>query len=233
MIGLLYKEFIATKGKMFLILSGVHLMLLIAIPLIWTGETEVSSIYMYSIYLIVALTMIMGYSSTRLIRSDNDKQIQYFLGTTVNASGYVMSKYLLLIATYIFVAIIIVVEGLIVKSNLTLEVSSNMMKDCWKIVPMGIGISLFISSLELLLCYIFKIDGNNVLTGFCIVFLFVFLGYIFFGDLNVFEKINLTYLINNHKKVITILQIVIPVIAVVFTLLSCVVSIKFFKRNYK
>lgn len=232
MIGLLYKEFIATKGKLFLILSGIHLILLITIPFI-SSETEVSSIYMYSVYLLVALSMIMGYSATRLIRSDNQKQIEYFLGTTVNASGYVMSKFVFLFLTYIFVAIMIVAEGLIVKSNMTLDVSTNMMNDCWKIVPIGIGISLFISSLELLLCYVFKIDGNNVLTGFAIVVMFVFLAYIFFGDLSVFEKINMTNLIKNHKKVIAILQIVIPVAAVAFTMLSCVVSIKFFKRNYK
>ena len=72
-----------------------------------------------------------------------------------------------------------------------------------------------------------------MLTGFAIVVMFAFLAYIFFGDLSVFEKINMTNIIKNHKKLIAILQITVPVIAVCFTMVSCVVSIKFFKRNYK
>lgn len=239
MIGLLYKEFVATKSKLFVIFSILHLILVSAMAMGNNGDggMEVGTIYLYSLYLVIVFILVFSYIGVTLVKNDSQKQIEYYLSTSIEHKEYIIVKYIFLSGVFAFVTIIMVIEGLIVKSNLSVDVSQNMMKDFWELLPAVIGISMICMAAELPVYYAFGVDkGRMLIQGFLIILLFVFVGYLFFGDLSILDELNLSKLLkilNNNKKILRIMQFAVPIAAVCLTMVSCVVSVLFFKRIRK
>lgn len=239
MIGLLYKEFVATKGRLFVIFSILHLILISAMALTNNGDggMEVVTIYLYSLYLVVVFILVFSYISITLVKNDSQKQIEYYLSTSIEHKEYIIVKYLFLSGIFAFITIIMVIEGFIVKSNLSVDVSQNMMKDFWELLPAVIGISMICMAVELPVYYAFGVDkGKMLIQGFLIILFFVFVGYLFFGDLSILDELNLSKLLkilNKDKKILRITQFAVPIAAVCLTMVSCLISVLFFRRRRK
>ncbi len=239
MIGLLYKEFIATKSRMFVVFSILHLILIsvLALGSNGNGETEVITIYLYSLYFVIVFILIFSYIGIALVKSDNQKQIEYYLSTPIKHKEYIIEKYIFLLGVFAFVTIIMVTEGLIIKNNISIDVSHNMMKNLWKLLPVIIGTAMICMAVEIPVYYIFGVDrGKSVITGFVVIILFVFVGYLFFGDLSVLDELNLSKLLeilNNNKKILRTMQFAVPAGALCLTFISSLVSMSFFERIRK
>lgn len=220
MIGLLYKDFIATKGKILLGAGLIQFILIAIMRFVFKNdiEAEIMIIYLFSGCMFLLFGFIIFFLNISLLKSDNEKQVTYYLSTPVKRSDYVTSKYLYLFITYAFISVIIVLEVLIVKTDLISTDAQKIMNNLWKIMPILIGVFMICTAVELPFYFGLGVDrGKNVKEGLIIILLFIMVAYLFFGDLSVLDNFNLSKLLDlliKNKNLLQIMQIATPLAAI-------------------
>lgn len=237
MAGLLYKDFAAVKGKWYVwsILSIMLLMLLGRI--IFPAEEIDIAFWALSLFLIALLIfLILGKLETGAVSVDEGrKQKHYFLSLPVSQKQYVASKYIFILLAF-FAALSV---GMLLENMCLIgcedEMVQNLVPVLQSILPVLFCVMLMIPAVELPFFIGFGVKrGNQIKIGLLFVVFFLAIIFLMFGDLTIFDRIDLIYILsylNEHNSVVLCLNVFIPYGALLLYYLSYRISCLLFARR--
>ncbi|MGN0164764.1 MAG: ABC-2 transporter permease [Lachnospiraceae bacterium] len=238
MAGLLYKDFIAVKGRIYVLICVVHLQVLCALRVFVTdGESvDISIAALLLLFAVVMPGIILFNLETAIIKADDGrKQKQYYLSLPISRKGYVAEKYIMLLLMYYVVTSFICIEIMLCKAGMVYPEALKMVNGIQSLFPVLIGFFLIISSIELPF-FLAMGTKRGLMAKTSIVLGLFFLGIVFmlFGDLTILDRIDfislITYL-QEHYIVLLVLQILFPVLAGGIYFLSYRLSCRLFGRK--
>lgn len=235
MAGLLYKDFVAVKGKIWVtgILAGVLLMMLLKVSV----PTETVNLIVLSLSLCMIVIMylfIVGRLEISLVSVDETrKQRDYFLSLPVSKRQYVASKYIFLLIAFLIALTVSILLCALCRVRCPYPDIEEAMEQLMSVVPVFSCVFLFIPSMELpFFVGLGARRGNQIRTGLVIVLFFLAMIYLMFGDLSVFDGLDLIRILNSlerHKDMLLIMQVLMPYAALLLYYLSYRVSCLLFR----
>ncbi len=238
MIGLLYKDFVATKAPYYLIGLAVQALILVACRfLILDVEARavlsVVWIFMFMLAVMVVIGTMIGGSLLKV--DEGKKQLQYHLSMPVSRNQYVASKYIFLVITNYICVSIFSFEILFVCPGVQTEMVlwlSNLVKQCYGTIFLA---NLLLSAIELPFFFRFGVRGGMaVKEGILFALMFAFVVFLLFGDLTIMDTFNIGTLaeyLMKHSDVIMAIQVLFPLIVGVIYFLSYRLSCRLFARK--
>ena len=238
MIGLLYKDFLAIKGRIYRTAIILQFFLIMVLRLLIRDDQDIDMILgcIVMVTMIVAVMLLIFFMETGLIKADDGrKQRQYYLSLPINRKQYVASKYLFLLLTlYIFISIISM-EVLLCKINLASEYGENLLNALTIFLTIILGLCMFIFAVELPFYF-----GLGVKKGIFIkkslVFLLFFLGmvYLLFGDLTFYDQFDIMSVLDYilaHPEIYYGVQVFVPFAGGIAYCISYQISSRLFERR--
>ena len=237
MAGLLYKDFVAIRGKIYAICMVAVLVLGFVLRLIIKDETTEYILVMYVPLMVFSLYLLVNNKmETDLMQVDEaKKQKQYCLSLPVNKKLYVAEKYVfMLLIFYIaqsFVALFCSIMAVDCVTTICMQILSSIMA----IIPIITTGMMTLAAIELPFFIGAgykkgKILKQGILEGFFVVFIV----YLLFGDLNVFEKFSLEIFVTwleEHQDVVNALHVFTPVIGLAVFYISYRISCFLYERR--
>ena len=237
MVGLLYKDFVAIRGKIYVICVAAALLLGFVVRLLIQNDAAEYLLVMYMIVFVFGLYILVNNKiETDLMRVDEaKKQKQYCISLPVTKKKYVAGKYVFMLLVLYFIQSfcilfcnIMVVDCL---STVCLQITSIIMG----LLPMITSVLLVTSAVEMPFFIGLGYTKGNLLKQGLLETLFVlFIVYMLFGDLNIIEKFSVDRIvtwIEGHQSVMNALQIFTPVIALIVYYLSYRISCFLYERR--
>ncbi len=237
MIGLLYKDFISTKGKMILGFTLLQLVIISGLHFIYMDnmELEIMIIYLLSASMVILFGVILFYLDVALVKSDSQKQMDYFLSTPIDRSSYVKSKYIYVLSAFVLVTVVMIIEMLIIKTGLNSVDAEKLINNLWNIFPVFLGVFMICSAIELPFYFGLGASvGKAVKEGFWIGLMFLCVAYLLFGDLDIIKNMNLSVLVKlimKDEKSLKLLQILAPCVGCGVFVLSYLLSNILFQKK--
>ena len=235
MLGFLYKDYIAVKGKYFLAALLGQFLLVTVIRLTVIDElVDMVLPPMVLIFLCVLAAVIPLIFELSLMKTDEGrKQKQYFLSLPVSRRQYVASKYLFLAIAFYIIQSVAIFELIVCQVNLqSAEMSANM-ASIQILVPAFIAICMVICALELPFFIGMGVKkGMAAKEGIIFIVFFVAVAYLMFGDLSIMDEANLMALIEyftKHPEISMTVQVCAPVISILMFYGSYLISARLFK----
>lgn len=237
MAGLLYKDFVSLKGKIYVAVVLAVLVLAMVLRILLPPSYIDELLWALSVLIIFLLyLLVVEKIEISLIAADEGrKQKQYFLSLPISRRQYVASKYLFLLLTFFVLLSVSELLQTICMINCRNE-------EIMEAIPVFESVLLSLSCAFLLIPAIelpffvgFGADrGNQIKTGLLMVLLFLVILYLFFGDLTIIDRINfiemLNYL-NANKGVFLCLQTFAPYGVFLLYYLSYRVSCRLFEKR--
>ena len=237
MAGLLYKDFVAIRGKIYAICMVVVLVLGFVLRLIVKDEATEYILVMYVPLMVFSLYLLVNNKmETDLMQVDEaKKQKQYCLSLPVNKKLYVAEKYVfMLLIFYIaqsFVSLFCSIMAVDCVTTICMQILSSIMA----IIPIITTGMMTLAAIELPFFIGAgykkgKILKQGILEGFFVVFIV----YLLFGDLNVFEKFSLEIFVTwleEHQDVVNALHVFTPVIGLAVFYISYRISCFLYERR--
>ena len=237
MAGLLYKDFVAIRGKIYAICMVVVLVLGFVLRLIVKDEATEYILVMYVPLMVFSLYLLVNNKmETDLMQVDEaKKQKQYCLSLPVNKKLYVAEKYVfMLLIFYIaqsFVALFCSIMAVDCVTDICMQILSSIMA----IIPIITTGMMTLAAIELPFFIGAgykkgKILKQGILEGFFVVFIV----YLLFGDLNVFEKFSLEMFVTwleEHQDVVNALHVFTPIIGLAVFYISYRISCFLYERR--
>lgn len=231
MKGLLYKDFIASNDKYYVFFAALQFIIVIFLRIMMKNDagTEVGAVYVFSIFLMCPI-MIIFFMAEALLKNDSKKQITYIISTPITRKEYTKAKYIYVFIAFVLISLIGIVEYLLLKSGVKISNSKKLLDNIGKMIPIIIASCMFIVSIELPFYFKLGVEkGKAIKEGFILIVFFVFMGYVFFGDLDVFNNLDLLKLLEKligDKKNMIYVQIGAPIVAMGVYVLSYFISKK-------
>ncbi len=235
MLGLLYKDYIAVKGKYFLMALFGQFLLLTVLRLTVVDEV-VDHILPPMVMMMLccfAAVLPLVFELSLMKADEGRKQKQYFLSLPVSRRQYVASKYIFLAIAFYIIQSVATFEFVVCQVNMKSEEMSASMATTQMLVPTFIGICMVICALELPFFV-----GMGVKKGMAakesIIFIVFFLGvaYVMFGDLSIVEEANVMSLIDyfmKHPEISMTVQVLSPIISILLYYVSYLISARLFE----
>ncbi|MGN0374413.1 MAG: ABC-2 transporter permease, partial [Butyrivibrio sp.] len=150
MKGLLYKDFIAVKGKIFLFLTIAQLLLLSLLKITVTDmEIEMIIVNIFVCIMVILFGQVIFFLETSLIKADSKKQTDYILSLPVEKKEYVASKYIYILGAFVYITVICAVEILILKAGQESGDVVLLLEKTWDILPVIAGGFAIVCAVEL------------------------------------------------------------------------------------
>lgn len=235
MLGLLYKDYIAVKGKYFLMVLFGQFLLLTAIRLTVVDEVVDHILPPMVMMMLCCLAAVLPFVfELSLMKADEGrKQKQYFLSLPVSRRQYVASKYLFLAIAFYIIQSVATFEFLMCQVNMKSEEMSAKLSTFQMLVPTFIALCMVVCALELPFFV-----GMGVKKGMVakesIIFIVFFLGvaYVMFGDLSIVEEANVMSLIDyfmKHPEISMTVQVLSPIVSILLYYVSYLISARLFE----
>lgn len=237
MAGLLYKDFIAVKGKLY-IWGSLFVMLLIFVLRIIAPPSEmdvlIMALWMCSIMMLYFF--IVGKLEVSLVAADEGRrQKQYYVSLPISKKQYVASKYIFILLAFYIVLSIGTFTGTICRINCQDKTIDNMVNQFMGLLPLITYSFLLIPTIEMpFFIGLGAKKGGHVKTGIFIGLFFVCIVYLLFGDLSIGDKISLPAILKyceEHQGILLTLQVLSPYITLGLYYLSYRISSWLFARK--
>ena len=254
--GLLYKDFVAMKGKRICIILLSVIALLCTLRMILPGNmaegldmiaendqgTKINllDIMFATVYLSIVVAMVCGIDvwCTRLSEADAScvriKNFVYSL--PVSANSYVASKYVfIVIATYVLISLLSI-AGIVLAAFAETGYALDIIRMCEMLVLPVTSLFIFIAAIELPMYILLgREKGNLVKIALTLLIVFVLIGFMLFADLSWFleRKDTFTRFFNwymNHQTEMTLVSLLSPVINLMLSYISYRITV-FFKAR--
>lgn len=237
MAGLLYKDFVAIKGKIYVAVMagvlGVFLGLRLAV------RNEMIDVLICMLYTCIVLTLyffVLSNIEISLITVDEKRnQKNYFLSLPVSKQKYIASKYILLFIIFYVIMSFSVLLGMICRVNCRDAGISQLVQCLTALMPVLTCLLLFVPSVELPFFIGFGAGkGNQIRTGVVIILFFLAVIYMMFGDLSVISVINpngMVSFMDRHRNKLMVAQVFMPWLGVGVYYLSYRISCLLFERR--
>lgn len=237
MAGLLYKDFVAVKGKIYVavILAWTlfTLVLRVAVPI---EMIDFMLMALLPLFIGVLYVFLVGKLETSVVSVDEGrKQKAYFLSLPVSKAKYVASKYIFLLLAFFVVISVSIFNSFICLINCQNEMASQVVEGVQSLIPICSCILLIIPAIELPFFIGFGAKkGMQIKQTLLIIAFFLAIIYLLFGDLTIFDRIDLvsimTYL-NEHVEVLLTLQVLTPYVSLALYYVSYKLSCLLFARK--
>ncbi len=238
MTGLLYKDFVSVKGKIYVAACfaavAVFLLSVLFIP-----SDEVSDNFIwYGMMIAIAMGyfVIIGKLEISLMEADEGRRRKnYILSLPVSKNKYVASKYIfLLIAFYTLMSVGIFLSAMLKvnRGSSGILYQADIMSALLPVITCAV---MVIPSIEMPFFVGLGVKkGMQMKTGIVIGIFFLIIAYAMFGDLTVFDRISaekLAEYLTQHKNVLMTVQVAAPYILLGLYYLSYRVSCTLFARK--
>lgn len=241
MAGLLYKDFVAVHGKIYVaILLGITIFLAVfSISPLPAAADYGGALIAGALVAVAAMTLpmivILTIENSIISVDEGAKKKAYLMSLPVSKRQYVASKYLfILICYYVFLSILVIWSQFV---NILMQeaLAENVFLDIIGLTPLWIQALLMVSALELpFLINVGVRAGNAIKTGIMAVILYIMFAYMLFGDLTLLENFNLVAVIEwlrEHEEITMTLQVLGPVIAGGLYYLSYCIAAGIYERR--
>lgn len=236
MTGLLYKDFVAVKGKIYitacLVLTAAALLSVLIIP-----SDEVSDNFIwYGTIIAIVLGYFVAISKLEISLMEVDegrRRKNYILSLPVSKNKYVASKYVFLFAAFYILMFLGILVFAVLKAGRESSDIIHKSDVMLSLLPVVVSAIMVIPSIEMpFFVGMGAKKGMRMKTGIVIGLFFVIVAYILFGDLTVFDKMEqfAEYLIE-YKNVLKKLQIPAICISMGLYYLSYRISCILFTRK--
>lgn len=233
--GLLYKDFAALRGKRLLlvliILTFAYTILRINFP----GASEISGFMPTFFILDFGCYFINTWSSKILVFDEKNKIRNYISSMPFSKKTYVASKYIFIaISTYVMLSFYMIWHVV----NMAFMGESSIKEFTYLIAGFSIPficMTLLISAIELpMFLALGKGKAMMVKVTISMIIGIVILGYILFGDLNVFENFDIEFVIKwaeSHEIELVLLSILSPVITMILYYCSYRIALRLYEKK--
>lgn len=237
MAGLLYKDFVALKGKMYVTGALILLALFFGLRLLCTDDA--GDFLLISLGMTIPVFAFMGIlyqTEISLMETDEGKkQKQYFLSLPVTGKQYVASKYLFILLAFYAVLSWGLLVGYICIINCQTEEMQKMLSTFMGVLPALACGFLVVPTIELPFFIIYGSKrGKRIKTGFLMLFFLAMVVFLLFGDLTILDRISLAAVLaylEEHPDTFLILQVVAPYASFALYYLSYRISCAQFVRR--
>lgn len=216
MVGLLYKDFVAIKGRIYLIFLslGMALTVLLRMALHFDG-IDLIIFTLYFFFTMILFLFLVNKIETAIIATDEGrKRKNYCLGLPISKQTYVASKYIFLLIGFFTVTSALILLGSFCQIGCVDEAMEGMITQIISLVPIFACLMLFLPSIELPFFIFFgSKKGAYLKTGLLIACFFLIIVYLMFGNLDIFDQISIINLFNyleKHTEIVLILQVLVP-----------------------
>lgn len=232
--GLLYKDFIATKGKIVAITFGVIIFVAVVLRLVFPelnppailmlendhgATTNMIELILVCAYWIALLFFLFSINSMEEIIVDGDRKnkvMNYFHSMPFSKETYYASKYVFIgINAYVFYSISLILQTIL----------ASFLKEGWALefleqtssltIPL-FSLMLFLASFDLPMYILWGKEKAIMLRDIVLLVLAsIVTGYFFFGDISIFENFDVDVFvawIKNHQFEMVLLQVFSPII---------------------
>ena len=237
MAGLLYKDFIALKGKIYIvggmILFGITMFLRFFVSI--EGMDMLLLFFTFTVTMLLFLFLLMKLEISLIAVDDGKKQRQYFLSTPVTVRQYVASKYVFLLGAFYLILMLGFLMCSVSMIGCTDREVAELISSFASLLPVAACMMLFMVSLELPFFLGFGVKhGNRIKTGLILV---IFLGgiiYLLFGDLAILDRLSLEGLLRyltEHQELLLCIEVFLPYLALGMYYLSYRIACVLFERK--
>lgn len=237
MAGLLYKDFVAIRGKIYVICLVAVLLLEFVVRILIQDDAIEYLLVMFMIILVGSLYgLVANKIETDLIHVDEaKKQKQYCISLPVNKKMYVAAKYVFMLVVFYVVQSFLALFCSIMVINCRTTVCMNIVSIIMGMLPIITTLMMGVSAVELPFFIGIGYKKGNLLKQVLLEgFFFVFIVYLLFGDLTVFEKLSLDFFvtwIESHQDVLNALHVFTPVMGLIVYYISYRISCFLFERR--
>lgn len=241
MAGLLYKDFIAVHGKIYVAVLLVITVLLAFFPImpipasVREGVAIIVGMWVAIAATVLPLIVVFYLENSVISADEGAKKRAYLMSLPVSKRQYVASKYLfILISYYVFLSVTVIWAQF---ANICMGevLEEGFLLDAIALMPFWIQALLLVSAMELpFLVNVGVKAGNAIKTTVLFAIYFCIFAYMLFGDMSIMENINLAALVKwmeAHLEITMTLQVLAPVIVGVLYYLSYRIAVAIYERR--
>lgn len=235
MLGLLYKDYIAVKGKYFLMALFGQFLLVAAIRLTVVDEVldHVLPALVMMMLCCLAAVLPLFFEPSLMKADEGRKQKQYFLSLPVSRRQYVASKYIFLAIAFYIIQSVATFEFLMCQVNMKSVEMSAKVSTFQMLVPTFIALCMVICALELPFFVGMGVKkGMAAKESLIFIVFFLVVAYVMFGDLSIVEEANVMSLIDyfmKHPEISLTVQVLSPIVSILSYYISYLISARFFE----
>ncbi len=237
MVGLLYKDFIAVRGKIYTVCCGLVLLLVFVLRMVINDDQSEYLLALFTIVIMLFILMIM----TTLLEKDlmqvegSRRQKEYYLSLPISKNQYVASKYIFLLLLRYFVTTFCVLLCNIVVINCQTDFCMQMMGILSSYLPIFMDLIMlhYVIELPIFIGFGYK-KGDMLKQGGIILLAYIVLVYLMLGDLSIFSGFSTQKVfdyLESHTDVMTVIQVLSPIITLVLYYLSYKVACRLYGRR--
>lgn len=238
MLGLLYKDYIAVKGKLFLMILFGQFAGFAIFRFFVTDNPDMdllSLALMLIIYLVLVCMVSWQYAMSLIKADEGKKQKSYFLSLPIEKRQYVLSKYLFLGIAFYILQSVFILQLQVGAVNICSEAAQKLLESMQMTMLGFFAICMVICALDLMFYFGLGVDkAKNLLNAILFLLLFAIVAYLMFGDLSIFDHFDLISLMNYlqaHMEVVYAIEILFPAVAMLVYYISYRISVKLFERR--
>lgn len=237
MLGLLYKDYTAVKGRYFLMAFLGQFVLISGIRFLIVDEVTDSILMLVVPVILCCFAGSIPFTfETSLMKADQGrKQKQYFLSLPVSRRQYVKSKYIFLAIAFYIVQAVGSFEFIVCQVNMESEKMAANITSSQLLVLVFISVCLIVCAFELpFLIGMGVRKGRAAKEVLFFAFFFLVVTYIMFGDLSIFDTAGLVELVEyltSHPEISVAVQVIMPVAGILSFCVSYRVSACIFERK--
>lgn len=237
MTGLLYKDFVAVKGKVYIRSILVLFFLMLGLRLLLPpSEVDFVVMSLWFTSVMILFIVILSKLEVSIVSVDEGrKSKQYYLSLPLQKKQYVASKYIFILLAFYITLLFGMVAGQMCLINCMDETAKNMIDQCMGLLSLLFCEFMIVPAIELPFLIGFgSKKGSIIKTGIIFAIFFIVIVYMLFGDLSIVDKISLASLINycsDHPEVLFVLNVVSPYITFGLYYLSYRISCLLFERK--
>ena len=246
MLGFLYKDFTAVKGRKFLVFTAAMTLIFVVLRVAFPGTAELEGFMamdnngnevniidafflMFVIFNIIMAGNWINVLVGRAVANDEKNKIRNYISTMpVSKKAYIVAKYCFVLAATVFVALVLFVWCVVLEAFIGLNFTDGIVKLTKDFLPSFFAIFLLVASFELPM-NIFWGRGKAMIVKISFLMLcgFFIIGFILFGDLSGFDRIDMEKVmiwVATHAEGIKMFTRLFPVGALAVFAGSCVLT---------
>lgn len=238
MVGLLYKDFLAVKGRLYILFISLGMLLyfLMRIALLHVDGIDLIMLSQYFGLCGILFLFLVNQIEVGMISADEGRrQKNYYLGLPISKQQYVASKYVFLLIGFYVVLSVLLVFGYISRIGCKDETVEGNLYQLMTLVPTLACTMLFIPSIELPFYIGFgSKKGAQIKNGLLIALFFFIIVYMMFGNLDIIDQISVMKLLDyltEHPDILLVCQVFLPYCSLGLYYLSYRISCLLFLRK--
>lgn len=237
MAGLLYKDFVAVKGKILVSIMFLATLFCMVCSVVVTSE---------NFYIIIGFLLQCGLPvlplAVPLALTDvlfgadiGKKKKGYLHSLPMDKKQYVASKYVFVLITYYVILSCVIIVATFMNTPVTEYLNATWFEILGGMMPLYICICLIISGLEMPFFVVMGVKaGNAVKTLILAIIFFMIMAYMLFGDLSVLERFDFEIILEyleTHPEISLAIQFGVPFTAGIVYYISYRISSALYVRK--